>query len=224
MAVILVAAAHPDDEVLGCGGTLARHAAAGDEVHVLFLADGESSRTANPNASAIDARLACARAAAAVLGITSIRALGLPDNRLDRLALLDIIQPVERYLSELRPDIVYTHHGGDLNIDHRLAHQALLTACRPLPGQVVKEIRCFEVPSSTEWHTPGGEPFVPNLYVDIEAVRERKLQALNAYGHELRPFPHSRSLQAIEALGCWRGAMAGLVHAEAFFIARKIIP
>ncbi|MDO3377972.1 PIG-L deacetylase family protein [Geoalkalibacter halelectricus] len=222
MAVILVVAAHPDDEVLGCGGTIARHAAAGDEVHILFLADGESSRCSTANPAAIEARLAKARAAADILGVKEIHALGLPDNRLDCLPLLDIIQPVERLMAKLQPEMVYTHHHGDLNIDHRLAHQAVMTACRPVPGQKVKEIRCFEVPSSTEWQTPGAAPFIPNLFIDISAVLARKNQALAVYRDELRSFPHSRSLEAIEALERWRGAGVGMEHAESFIIVRKL--
>lgn len=220
MAVILVVAAHPDDEVLGCGGTIARHTTAGDEVHVLFLADGESSRLAAPIA-AIDVRLANARQVATILGIKDLHAFGLPDNRLDALPLLDIVQPLEQLMFELQPKIVYTHHHGDLNVDHCRAHQAVMTACRPAPGQRVQEIRCFEVPSSSEWQTPGIAPFTPNLFVDISAVLERKHQALTIYRNELRPFPHSRSLEAIEALGRWRGAMVGMEHAESFFIVRK---
>ncbi len=223
MATILVVAAHPDDEVLGCGGTIARHTVQGDEVHVLFLADGESSRLAvAPDTVAIEARLASARTAADILGVKAIHAIGLADNRLDSLPLLDIIQPVERLVSELRPEIVYTHHHGDLNIDHRLAHQAVMTACRPVPAQPVQAIYCFEIPSSTEWQTPGAEPFLPNLFVDIQPVLARKRLAMQAYWQELRAFPHSRSAEAIEALGRWRGASSGLWHAEAFFLVRQI--
>ncbi|MBW7862681.1 MAG: PIG-L family deacetylase [Rhodocyclaceae bacterium] len=225
METVLVVAAHPDDEVLGCGGTLARHAAAGDAVHVLFLADGVAARTAGGSVDpgALTARLDAAREAAAILGLAGVDALGLPDNRLDTVPLLDLVQAVERVLARLDPQIVYTHHHGDLNIDHRLAHQAVLTACRPLPGCSVHTLRCFEVPSSTEWQAPGAAPFEPNLFIDVTATLDRKRRALQAYGAELRTFPHPRSIEAIEALGRWRGASAGLAHAEAFVVARQIV-
>lgn len=223
MAIILVVAAHPDDEVLGCGGTLVRHAEAGDEVHVVFLADGESSRIMPAEAAAIDARMATARAAGALLGIKKIHAFGLPDNRLDSLPLLDIVRPLEGLIEQLRPEIIYTHHHGDLNVDHRLAHQAVMTACRPVPGHSVRTIYCFEVPSSTEWQTPGISPFTPNVFVEISPYLESKQQALQVYHRELRQSPHIRSLEAIQALGCWRGNSVGMFHAEAFCMVRSLI-
>lgn len=223
MAIILVVAAHPDDEVLGCGGTIARHAAAGDEVHVLFLADGESSRLQVPDPVAVESRLASARVAAGILGVTEIHALGLADNRLDSLPLLDIVQPVERLVQKLEPETVYTHHHGDLNIDHRIAHQAVMTACRPLPGQSVKAIYCFEIPSSTEWQTPGMESFAPNVFVNIISSLECKRRALQAYSSEMRPFPHPRSIEFVSAQECIRGGAAGLDRAEAFVLVRQRI-
>lgn len=225
---IVVIASHPDDEVLGCGGTLARFAAAGSEVHVLFLADGETSRGSDTTSLAakkqVEMRKEAAACACAILGCTSQSSLSLPDNRLDGIDLLDVVKPIERFLSEHRPAVVMTHHAGDVNVDHRVAHHAVVTACRPQPGHEVNELLFFEVPSSTEWSPPGSSrAFTPNWFVDISATLPRKLDALRAYNAELRPFPHPRSISAIEALSAWRGASAGVPAAEAFMLGRKIV-
>ena len=125
-------------------------------------------------------------------------------------------------MGTVRPDIVYTHHGGDLNVDHRIAHQAVLTAGRPLPGSAVRAIYAFESCSSTEWSSPAmGPPFVPQRFVAIDAWFERKLAALTCYAEELRPFPHARSLEAVAALARLRGAAAGLGLAEGFMVIRE---
>ena len=221
---ILVVAAHPDDEVLGCGGTIAGHADAGDVVRVLFLADGVGAR-GEARADAQAGREKGAHSAAAILGVKRVDFLGLPDNRLDRLDLLDIVQPVERVVHEFRPSVVYTHHGGDLNVDHRIAHQAVLTACRPQPKGSVLRILCFETVSSTEWGGPAiGPPFHPNWFVNIEDQLARKMAALREYGEEMRPFPHARSIEAVEALARLRGSSCGLPAAESFILHREIKP
>lgn len=223
---VLVVAAHPDDEVLGCGGTIARHAAEGDAVEVAFLADGVTSRSpGGTNDPGRQRREDAARRAAEILGTGSPRFLGFPDNRLDDVPLLEIVRAVEAVVAEVKPDIVYTHHGGDLNVDHRIAHQAVMTACRPLPGRSERSILAFEVVSSTEWASPWlGAAFRPNRYVAIGAYLERKLEALACYGEELRPFPHPRSAENLRALAQVRGAEAGLENAEAFVIIRDILP
>ena len=149
---ILVVAAHPDDEALGCGGAIARHAAAGDRVEIVFLADGEGARGAA--AGEVAARHAAARRAAEILGARAPRFVDLPDNRLDSVPLLDVIGRLERALDGYAPEIVYTHSGGDLNIDHRVVHQAVITLFRPLPGACWGGLLAFEVPSSSEWSTP----------------------------------------------------------------------
>lgn len=217
---VLVIAAHPDDEALGCGGAMARHSAQGEDVHVLFLADGVSSREGGGDA---DARAAAAREAAKVLGAKPPRFAGMPDNKLDTVPLLDVIKAVEAALADVAPDVVYTHHGGDLNVDHRIAQQATLTACRPLAGCPVRAIYAFEVPSSTEWNDDA-QPFIPNRFVDISATLDAKMKALACYSDEMRPFPHPRSVEAIEALAKWRGATAGLEAAEAFHVIRRVVP
>lgn len=223
---VIVIAAHPDDEVLGCGGTIARLVQEGSKVHVLFLADGESSRSARGPVSSlsIEARSAAANAACRVLGGATVEMLSLPDNRLDSLDLLDLVQRIEAVMARTRPSLVLTHHYGDVNIDHRLAHEAVLVACRPQPGHFVRELMFFEVASSTEWRPPGsGTAFTPNCFVDITATLTVKLEALGAYVAEMREFPHARSIDAIRALAQWRGASAGVPAAEAFMIGRRII-
>lgn len=224
---VLVVAAHPDDEVIGCGGTLARMAAEGRSVHVLLLADGEGSRgSADPAgvlATKVVGRNASANVANDVLGCATVEALGLPDNRLDGVELLDIVKAIEDCLRRYRPTTVLTHHSGDVNIDHRIAHDAVVAACRPLPDQVIQQLLFFEVVSSTEWRPPSSAPpFVPNWFVNIESTMAKKRQALQAYASELRPFPHPRSLEGIEALARWRGATVGVEAAEAFVLGRSI--
>lgn len=216
---ILVVAAHPDDEVLGCGGTIARHAAEGDIVHVVFLTDGEGARQCvAPDATA--RREGVAAMALSILGAAAPVFLGLEDNRLDAYALLDIVRPVEKVVAALAPDVVYTHHGGDLNIDHQLAHRAVMTACRPLPGSPAREIYSFEVVSSTEWGSPGVRDFAPQMYVDISAFMALKQQALEAYREEMRAAPHARSVENLAALAAYRGASVGVAAAEAFMVMR----
>lgn len=220
---VLIVAAHPDDEILGCGGTLARHAAAGDTVHILIVAEGAASRAEPCAGRDVEALRAAARNAARVVGAQPPRLLGLPDNRLDSLALLDVIKPIEAALREFAPGTVYTHHGGDLNIDHRIVHEATITACRPLPGGPVRRIYAFETPSSTEWaSTAVGEPFKPTRFVDISAHMDSKLAAVACYATEMRPFPHSRSLEAVSALATLRGGQAGLFAAEAFQVILEV--
>jgi LmbE family N-acetylglucosaminyl deacetylase len=223
MPTVLIIAAHPDDEVLGCGGAMAKHAAGGDTVHTLFLADGVSARPVDGGRAAIDGRKEAAARAAQALGVEPPRFLDLPDNRLDTMALLDVVRPVEDMVAALLPAIIYTHHSGDLNIDHRIAHQATMTACRPLPSSPVVAIYAFEVASSTEWASPNtGAPFRPTRFIDIDRELECKLSALACYEGEMQPFPHSRSAQALEALARWRGASAGVAAAEAFEVLRQI--
>lgn len=218
---ILIVAAHADDEVLGCGGTIARHVGEGDTVHAVYLADGVSSRP-GAEQSALAGRMAACESARNVLGIASTTFLGLPDNRLDSLPLIDVIQPLEALLQRLAPHTVYTHHHGDLNVDHRIAHQAVMTACRPSPGCPVKQILAFEIMSSTEWATPGVEPFLANHYVDITEYLPAKLEALKAYQSEMRDAPHSRSIQHLEQLAKHRGHCVGVDAAEAFVAVRAL--
>lgn len=219
---VLVVVAHADDEALGCGGTIARHVAAGDHVHVIFVADGVTSRL-GAGGEEQARRQQAAENARKVLGISEISFLGFADNRLDSLPLLDIVQPLELCINKLAPKIVYTHHYGDLNVDHRVTHQAVMTACRPLPDATVREILTFEVMSSTEWSSVGWAPFLPNLFVNISAAQlEVKMRALEAYGLEMRDSPHSRSLEHMRCLAQHHGNCVGFDAAEAFMVIRQL--
>lgn len=220
---IAVIVAHPDDEVLGCGGTIRRHTLAGDEVRTIALADGETSREEGAGEKKIAARMAKMKAAAKILGVAKHFAHRLPDNRLDGVSLLDLVKLVEGHIRKFAPSVVYTHYAGDLNVDHRRVHQAVLTACRPQPGAPVQSILLFEIPSSTEWQAAtNGSGFAPNYFVDISETLEAKLRALRAYDDEMRPWPHARSYQAVEHLARWRGATVGCAAAEAFIVGRDI--
>jgi N-acetylglucosamine malate deacetylase 1 len=224
---VLAVAAHPDDEVLGCGATLAWHAQRGDDVGIAILAEGATSRQERRDrvqaAQALEDLAGAAEAARRILGAGHLWLHDFPDNRMDGVELLDVVKRVEAILDEFRPERVYTHHGGDLNVDHRVVHRAAVTACRPVPGQTVQTLLFFEVPSSTEWQPSGCAPgFAPNWYVDIAATLPRKLAALDAYAAELRAYPHPRSREAVEALARWRGACAGLAAAEAFMLGRHL--
>lgn len=146
-----------------------------------------------------------------------------PDNRMDSVDLLDVVKQVERHIAAFRPGTVFTHHAGDVNIDHRVIHDAVIAACRPQPGFPVRELLFFEVASSTEWRPPASaEAFHPNWFVDITHTLKTKMEALEAYRHEMRDFPHPRSLQAMEALARWRGASVGMEAAEAFVLGRRL--
>lgn len=218
---ILVIVAHPDDEVLGCGGTIARHIAEGDTVNVAFMADGLTSRRDGVT-SELQEREKARDEALDILGVSKFYALNFPDNRMDIVPLLDVVQELELIIEQVRPTRVYTHHHGDLNVDHRVTHQAVMTACRPVPGSGVREILTFEVMSSTEWATPGVAPFVPNAFVDISEYLPKKLEALAAYKMEMRPMPHSRSVAHIEVLARHRGNSVGVEVAEAFEVVRVV--
>ena len=225
---VLVVAAHPDDEVLGCGGTIARHADAGDQVQVLIVAEGATSRQLqrdrNQATGELSALAQAAQRAGAILGTQGVELLDLPDNRLDSLDRLDLIKQIEERIAHHQPQVVYVHHAGDVNVDHRRLHEAVVTACRPTPGQPVRRLLSFEVASSTEWQPPGSAPpFQPNWFVDISAQWPRKREALAAYASEMRPWPHARSLEALEHLARWRGAQVGAEAAEAFHLLRNLV-
>jgi LmbE family N-acetylglucosaminyl deacetylase len=219
---VLVVAAHPDDETLGCGGTIARLADQGADVNIAYLADGVSGRGKLDKAE-LDARRGAARKSCEILGAKAPSFLDFPDNRMDTLPRLEPIQAVEALIREHRPDTLLTHHAGDLNIDHRRVHEAVTTACRPQQGHPVRTLLFFEVASSTEWQPPGsGAPFLPNWFFDISDQLDAKLAALDAYAHELRRWPHPRSRKGIEHLARWRGACVGCDAAEAFILGRQL--
>lgn len=225
---VLVVAAHPDDEVLGCGATIARHADAGDEVHVLILGEGSTSRSPrreDADRAEVERLRGMAAAAGDVLGVKTVTVLDLPDNRFDTVPLLDVVKRVEEEVARREPELVYTHHGGDLNVDHGVVFRAVLTATRPVPGCGVRTVLAFEVPSSTEWAFGQLEPrFAPNHFVGVAETLERKVAALREYDGELREFPHPRSAGGLEALARRWGSAVGLPAAEAFVTARDVRP
>lgn len=226
MKKVLIIAAHPDDEVLGCGGTIAKHAQHGDEVYSLILGEGITSRHSQ-RGRAITEELEhlklAAEQAAKILGIKKVFFKDFPDNRFDTIPLLEIVKAIEEVKGEVKPDIIYTHHQGDLNIDHQITFKAALTACRPLKGESVKEIYSFEIPSSTEWNSPdAGTYFIPNVFVDITETFDKKIEALRAYKGESRDYPHPRSPRAVELIARRWGVSVGRELVEAFRLVRWI--
>ncbi len=223
---VLVVAAHPDDEILGCGGTAARLVHEGREVYFAILGEGITSRhenreAADPERSSLLHRHA--RAAAAAVGVKDVFLYKLPDNRLDTVPLLQVVKIVEDVIEKLKPEIIYTHHPGDLNVDHGVIHRAVLTATRPMAGQPVREIYAFEVPSSTEWAFGSLQPaFRPNVFVDVSATLDTKIAAMACYETETREFPHPRSTETLRAAAMRWGSVAGCNAAEAFELVRSI--
>jgi N-acetylglucosamine malate deacetylase 1 len=221
MKKVLVIAAHPDDEVLGCGGAIAKHVSQGDEFHLVFMSDGVKSRSQFLEEN-LKQRMNASKLAQSLLGITSSQYLDFQDNRMDSIALLDIIQKLEPIIDNLKPSVVYTHHQGDLNIDHQLTHSAVITACRPVPNFSVREIYGFEVLSSTEWSNSQQSIFRPTFYTDITKHISKKISAAKAYQEEMRDPPHSRSIKHIEILAQHRGYSIGVDMAEAFEVYRIV--
>jgi len=222
---ILVIAAHPDDEVLGCGGTIAKHSKNGDIINVLLLGFGVKSRRLDLNKTnkKKDLLINATINANKILGVNNIYREDLPDNELDSISRLSIIKKIENYLEKLKPEIIYTHYYGDLNIDHRMISEAVLTATRPIPGQNVKKILFFEIASSTNWSFGfNNYSFEPNYFVNISHTLDLKLKALKFYNSEMREYPHARSLKALELLAKLRGTNVGVDAAEAFVLARVL--
>ena len=224
--IVLVLVAHSDDETFGGGGAIKRHSDAGDRVVALSLTDGVGSRRASDerDAAAREAgrRREAARKASALLGFTWLNGGDFRDNALDQYPLLDIVQFIEGRVKGLKPDLVYTHHHGDLNVDHRVVFEATMTAFRPQPGASVREIRSFEVPSATGWMGKVSH-FNPDTWVDVASVWRAKREAMLAYEQELKPAPHARSLEGIEALARFRGATVGMELAEGFVTERRLL-
>lgn len=213
--------AHPDDEVLACGGALAAHADAGDEVRVFIMATGATSRGGEQGAYVSTLRKQ-AQAAAKVLGAVGVEFSDFPDNRMDSVALLEVVKAVEGFLTRFPADVIYTHHAGDMNIDHGVINRAVATPCRPLPGSRPFEVLTCEINSSTEWATAPLAPFVPTDFVGIAGSLDRKVAALKCYANEIRPWPHPRSAEGVRALARWRGSQCGMEAAEAFGLMRRV--
>ncbi len=217
---VLVFAAHPDDEVLGMGGTIAVHAERGDTVRIVCVTDGSS--TQYPGDAAKRAQKEDeARRAAAELGVGDYVHLDLPDMRLDTLAHVEVNRVVEEHVREYEPTVVYTPHP-DVNYDHRALFDSVTVATRPVPGQSVRRLLTYAPTSSTEWTPAAVNWFVPNWYVDVSTTFERKLAAFAHYETEQRPYPHPRSDRAIRAAAELHGATCGCEYAEPFVLVRSL--
>ena len=217
---VLVVAAHPDDEVLGAGATLARHVDRGDEVHACVLSEGATSRYEDDMVSEL---VQCGKRAAEVIGLRSLRFEQLPDQRLDLLPLIEVTQAVEDLVDAVRPDVVYTHFPWDVNSDHAVVARCVWTACRPYRFPFVRMLAAFETPSSTEWALPGEHRrFEPQRFVDVSATLSRKLDAMRCYHSELRAYPHPRSLRALQERAAYWGSVVGLAAAEPFLVLREL--
>lgn len=224
-APVLVVAAHHDDEVLGCGATIARLVGEGHPVTVAVLGEGPVCRDRECREKVredIRERVQSqAREAAGLLGATFVQAGMFPDNAFDSVALIDVVRAVEAVVDTVRPQAILTHCFGDLNVDHAVVSRAVQTAARPLPGSPVRLVLAFEVASSTEWHVRGGTAaFDPTVFVDVTKQLDEKLNALGLYQGELHPFPHPRSEENVMNMAKVRGAAAGLDAAEAFELVR----
>ena len=226
MKKILIIAAHPDDEVLGCGGTIARLVREGKEVHIVILANGLTSRADfddSNSAELLKQHHERAQRAGSLMGVSSVQVLGFPDQKLDALPLLEVTHAIEREIERLQPDTIFTQHGGDLNQDHVITYRATLTATRPMAGGGVRCVYAYEVPSSTEWSFQRFAPhFQPSVFFDIADTLEVKIAAMQVYESEAREFPHPRSPQALKAIAHRWGSVVGLHAAEAFELVREI--
>ena len=216
---IYIVAAHPDDEILGCGGTIIKFREKYD-VNVIFMTNGTSARGKNKK-EAVLRKKACLDLFK-FLKLKKPIFMNFPDNKMDTVPLLKIIQKLEKIIEKNKPKIIFTHYSECLNIDHKITSQAVMTACRPLKNCSVKKILSFEVLSSTEWAKFNNKSFEPNYFIDISSSFEKKLIAMKFYKRELRKYPHSRSLKAIESLARFRGISCGDSYAEGFFLNRFV--
>jgi len=220
--IVLVIVAHSDDETIAMAGTIKKHVRNGDRVNVISMTNGVSARQ-NGSKSDIAIRKKASINASKILGFEWGPCYDFNDNAMDQHSVLEVTRAIERVKEIYKPSIVYTHSGADLNIDHRVVANAVLTAFRPQPMENCKEIRLFEVASATDFGSQSlMRQFSPNLYVDITEDWDKKVDALNAYSLEMREYPHSRSVQGIENLARVRGNQVGVELAESFEIIRRL--
>ena len=211
---VLVIGAHPDDEVLGAGGTLAKHADKGHNVHVLIVTEGTTAQYDDP--SLIEQKREEARRCAEHLGLAEVHFADLPDLKLDTRPHIEVNSVLEEYISKLEPDIVYTHSPHEVNKDHQALYESTLVATRP--GTGVSKIYAYETLSSTEWTGGGEDQFTPHRYVNIDGYVDTKIEAFHEYETEVRDYPHPRSEKAIRSRARCRGTEAGFKTAEAFSV------
>ncbi len=216
---ILIVAAHPDDEILGCGGTILK-LRKNSEINVIFMTDGTSARGINIKEKK-QRRSNCEKLFK-YLKINKPLFFNFPDNQMDKVPLLKIIKKIELLIKKIKPDTIFTHYSECLNIDHRITCQAVLTACRPLKKNPVKKILSFEILSSTEWSKNKNKSFEPNYFIDISKEFKNKINALKFYKKELRKYPHSRSTKGVETLARFRGISCGVNYAEGFYLNRLV--
>jgi LmbE family N-acetylglucosaminyl deacetylase len=220
---VLAVVAHPDDETLGAGGSIARFIRDGGEAWVCIVCDGVTARHGESTR-----QRECAERACEVLGVHKVVFCNLPDQRLDTLNLVDVISPIEECVRQLKPDTVVTHFKGDVNQDHGVVFDATMVATRPKPGSTVRTVLCFETASSTEWAAPfGNGVFAPNVFIDISSTLETKIKAMTMYAQthvsEVHPYPHPRSYEAIEVYAKRQGVAVGTAAAESFMLVRSIV-
>jgi len=219
---IMIVAAHPDDEILGCGGTVARMIEEGASAITVILGEGVTSRDKERDSEKRAAELSALKnqikEANKIIGIEQVYTFDFPDNRFDTVGLLDIVKVIEEIKNDFKPNIVFTHFANDMNVDHSITNRAVLTATRPMVGEPVKEIYAFEILSSTEWNFPLS--FAPDFFVEVSNNLDKKIEAMSVYKDELRDYPHPRSLKGIELNGEYWGMRTGLKMAEAFKVLR----
>jgi LmbE family N-acetylglucosaminyl deacetylase len=217
---ILVVCAHPDDETLGLGGTLALEAANGNDVFVLIFTHGQFGR--DVTSAGIKRRQEQAKKACSVLGVNEIKFLNYEDEKLDTIPTVDLACQIEKNIRNWKPDTIFTHYWGDLNQDHRRVFESTLIASRPTPSSKINRLVCFETPSSTEWgYSPSG--FNPNSFVCIDSMIKKKTSALKMYGGEISSYPHPRSIESVLNRSKYWGSSIGVKHAEAFMTIREIV-
>ncbi|MBT7507815.1 PIG-L family deacetylase [archaeon] len=221
---ILIVAAHPDDEILGCGATAARFIEEGNEVYTLILGEGVTSRDVNRDIHKRKSELISLKkeieSANGIIGVKEFFLYDFPDNRFDSVPLLDIVKVIEGVKDKIKPNIIFTHFENDLNIDHQITYKAVITATRPIGKDCVNEIYSFEVPSSTEWNFPN--KFSPDVFFDVSETIQKKISAMAEYNSELKDFPHPRSLEGIKLIARYRGLNVGKKFVESFKCVRKI--
>lgn len=216
---ILIIAAHPDDEVLGCGGTIAE-LSKDNKVNVLILGEGITSRGKTfDSRSELESLRGISKWANRLLGVHEVMHQNFPDQMLDTIPFLDVVKEIELYMKldyNFDPDIIFTHSVNDLNLDHTIVARAVLTATRPMAEKKLRAVYSFEIPSSTEWSFGQNEPFQPNVFFDISQTIDKKIEAMKIYSGEIRLSPHPRSEESIRALATYRGSTIGVPAAEVF--------